>query len=55
MNVLATGMRSTSTKLRSDSVAPCRMTPLPARITGYFAAEMIRAACSILTSGAVEV
>ena len=55
MKVLATGMRSTSTKLRSDAVAPWRITPLPARITGNFAASMSRAASSILCSGATGV
>jgi len=55
MNVLATGMRSTCAKLISESVAPCRMTPLPASTTGHFALEMMRAASSILNSGGAEV
>jgi hypothetical protein len=55
MNVLATGIRSSSAKLTSESAAPWRMTPLPARITGHFAREMMRAASSILNSGGAEV
>ena len=55
MNVLATGMRSISAKLTSESAAPWRITPLPARIIGYLASEMIFAACSILASGVADV
>jgi hypothetical protein len=44
-------MRNTSAKLTSESHACCRMTPLPAMITGHRALEMIRAASSILASG----
>ena len=55
MKVFATGIRRTSAKVTSASAAPWRTTPLPARITGYFALEMIFAACSILASGVSDV
>jgi hypothetical protein len=55
MNVLATGMRSISAKLVSESDAPWRITPFPARMIGNLASEMILAACSSLASGVVDV
>ena len=50
MKVFATGMRKVSANLSRASAAPWRMTPFPARITGHFAPEMMRAASSILLS-----
>ena len=55
MNVFATGMRSISANETSASAAPCRMTPLPARMTGNFASAMIFAACWTFASGASDV
>jgi hypothetical protein len=51
MNVFATGILSTSAKLTSESAAPWRITPLPARMTGFFALAMIFAAWSTFASG----
>ena len=55
IKVVATGMCSTSAKLTSDADAPARIMPLPARMMGHFASEMMCAACSILKSGGVDV
>src|SRR5689334_21794921 len=51
MKVLATGILSTWAKLTSESAACWRITPLPARMIGFFALLMIFAAWSILASG----
>ena len=55
MKVLATGIRSASAKATSASAAPCRMTPLPARITGAFASVISLAASVTLRAGASDV
>ena len=52
MNVLTTGMFNCSAKRIKCSVAPARITPLPARISGYFAAERISAAWRMVSAWA---
>jgi hypothetical protein len=44
MKVVATGSRRRSTKSSSSALARPRITPLPARTTGYLAAESTSAA-----------
>jgi hypothetical protein len=55
MNVFATGMRRTSANVTSESAAPCRMTPLPARMIGALAAVISLAASPTLRAGASAV